>query len=288
MPELPEVETIKRGLSAIIIGQTIDTVEVFNPKSFQDFKLNTSLILGSKVINIDRTGKLLIISLSTGFSLVFHLKMTGQVVFRPTHSKEEGFGGGHPTKSLTSRLPDKSTRVIFKLGSGYLFFNDQRKFGWIKIVETGYHKRLINKMGPDVLDINTDQFISLIKLRHKSKVKPTLLDQSFVAGIGNIYADESLNVAHIHPSSKIGDILDDQLVNLYNSIQMILLDSIKLGGSSSRNYVDSNGNAGSYLDRARVYGRAGGACRDCGSEIIKLKVAGRGTYICGDCQKGHA
>lgn len=284
MPELPEVETIKRGLSNIIINQKIIGVDLLWLGSFQDFEANKQKIINSKIIAINRTGKLLSIDLSSGLSLVFHLKMTGQIVFRPMGNSSVGFGGGHPTKSLSSKLPDKSTRAIVRLSLGELFFNDQRKFGWIKVVETGYHEGLIKKMGPDILNVNRNQFIELIKSRPKSKLKSILLDQSFVSGIGNIYADESLNAAHLHPSTRVDELSVDQLSMLHSRIQSILRSSIELGGSSSKNYVNSKGEKGEYLDQARVYGRVGKDCKDCGSEIIKLKLAGRGTHICPTCQ----
>jgi formamidopyrimidine-DNA glycosylase len=285
MPELPEVETIRRGLSTRITNHKILAVDILWEKSFADFEENESKIIGAKITGIDRTGKLLVLNLSSGTSLVFHLKMTGQVVFQPNDESEQGFGGGHPSESLNSSLPDKSTRVIIKLNSGNLFFNDQRKFGWIKIVKTGDHQTLIKNMGPDVLDLNQEQFLKLIKLKPKSKLKALLLDQSFVAGIGNIYADEALNAAHLHPDSRVEDLTGEQLKNLYEHIKNILSSSIKLGGSSSKNYVDSSGRKGKYLDGARVYGREDRGCKDCGSKIIKLKVAGRGTHICENCQK---
>lgn len=287
MPELPEVETVKRGLSRLIVNKTITKVKSNNFKSLPiDEAALNKIIIGSKILSVDRKGKMIIIDLSSGFSLVVHLKMTGQLIYRG----HENWGAGHPSDSLVGSLPDKHTRVILTFDdNSKLFFNDLRKFGWIKAHETNNLNKLesIRKLGPDPTDSNfsNDEFLSRLKKRKNSKIKVVLLDQTIISGVGNIYADESLFASKIHPESLTGDVSDDQLLNLKNEIQKILKLSIKLGGSTSKNYLNAEGKKGNYLEFAKVYGRSSKPCLNCTSEIIKIKVAGRGTHLCLNCQK---
>lgn len=287
MPELPEVETVKRGLQRLLPNRCIKQVDISWNKSFvvnsKDLKNN---ILGSKVTKVTRRGKLLIIELDSKHSLLIHLKMTGQLVFRG----EDNFGAGHPTDSLVGELPDKSTRVVFVFDDGSrLFFNDQRKFGWIKLLLTANVNSFdfIKRLGPEPLGnkITSSLFIEQLNKRQNSGVKSVLLDQSIVAGIGNIYADEALFLSGIHPSLRIRDIATSKKIELFNAIQEVLQLSIDNGGSSDRNYVDAHGNKGSYLGFAKVFRREGLPCPKCGTTIIKLRVAGRGTHICPHEQK---
>ncbi len=285
MPELPEVEIIKRGLGLSVRGSVVESVEVLNQNSFLLPEKDKNNVVGSTINVISRTGKMLIISLSSGYSLVFHLKMTGQVVYR---ADNESFAGGHPNSSMLGDLPDKSTRVIIKLkGGGTIFFNDQRKFGWIKMVKAGKHHGLIKNLGPDINsnDINFTTFKKRMVLKGKSKIKQVLLDQSVFAGLGNIYVDETLFLAGIHPESVIGKIPEFKLSLIFKYANQVLAESIEMGGSSSRNYINSNGGKGNYLDIARVYGRKDDYCEKCGGLITKIKVAGRGTHICLSCQR---
>lgn len=285
MPELPEVEIIKRGLDLSVRGSVVESVEVLNQKSFVLTEKDKKNVVGSTIDAISRTGKMLIISLGSGYSLVFHLKMTGQVVYRADH---KSFAGGHPNSSMVGDLPDKSTRVIIKLkGGGTIFFNDQRKFGWIKMVKTGEHHGLIKNLGPDINanDVDFTTFKNRISRKGKSKIKQVLLDQSVFAGLGNIYVDETLFLAGVHPESIIGKIPEDKLSLIFEYANQVLAESIEMGGSSSRNYVNSNGGKGNYLDIARVYGRKDDYCKKCGEVITKIKVAGRGTHICLNCQE---
>ena len=287
MPELPEVETVKRGLQRLLPNRCIKEVDISWNKSFvvnsKDLKNN---ILGSKVTKVTRRGKVLIIELDSRHSLLIHLKMTGQLVFRG----EDNFGAGHPTDSLVGELPDKSTRVVFVFDDGSrLFFNDQRKFGWIKLLLTANVDsfNFIKRLGPEPLGdkITSSLFIEQFNKRQNSGVKSVLLDQSIVAGIGNIYADEALFLSGIHPSLRIRDIATPKKIELFNAIREVLQLSIDNGGSSDRNYVDAHGNKGSYLGFAKVFRREGLPCPKCGTTIIKIRVAGRGTHICPHEQK---
>jgi len=287
MPELPEVETVRIGLSRLLPGKVIKDVSFDTPKSFpnspQDVK---QFLLGAKVIVVKRRAKVLLIELSSKYSLVTHLKMTGQLVYR---GKNERFGAGHPNESLIGELPDKSTRVTLDFGEAKLFFNDQRKFGWMKLIPTAEVPTIdfMKKLGPEPLEASftAKAFAERLKRRPNTSVKAALLDQSVIAGVGNIYADESLWGAKIHPSTLVKNLTGPKLAKLFEELQYVLKLSIKKGGSTDRNYVNAEGKKGSYMSFARVFRREGKPCPRCGTVIIKTRVAGRGTHLCPHCQK---
>lgn len=288
MPELPEVETVKTGLQKLLPGRLVVAVDFNWPKSFPNSPDDVkAFLINSRIKEVKRRAKVLIIDLDNGYSLVTHLKMTGQLVFR---SQTEKFGAGHPNDSLIGHLPDKSTRVtmIFNDGSK-LFFNDQRKFGWMRLLPTIEIENLdfFKKVGPEPLstDFNWQIMQSRMMRRHRSNIKAVLLDQTVLAGVGNIYADESLWGAKIHPLTAVADMKPAQFKKLYEELIFVLKLAIEKGGSTDRNYVNAEGRRGSYMDFARVFRREGEPCPRCGSEIIKTRVAGRGTHICPRCQK---
>lgn len=335
MPELPEVETVRRGLNSLIIGRKIKTITNDNPKSFPNTEVDvSSFAIGASVVNVRRRAKVLMIDLLSSYTFVIHLKMTGQLVFvgestetgraailssgaalrvtesqpvalgsplagtspsykvaaRPdSDSPEVRFGAGHPSDSLVGNLPDKSTRVVITFEDGSrLFFNDQRKFGWMRLMPTLEVENIdfMKKVGPEPLedDFTAEQFAERFKRRPRTNIKAALLDQTVVAGAGNIYADESLWGAKIHPQTLVGDVPESKLHILYRELRAVLTLAIDKGGSTNRNYVNAEGKKGSYMDFARVFRREGQACPRCGEVIIKLKVAGRGTHICPRCQ----
>ena len=287
MPELPEVETVKRGLKKLIVGCKITAVKSDNPKSFPNPNNDvTAFLIDSTIIDVRRRAKVLMIDLSTDYTLVIHLKMTGQLVFVDNSSR---FGAGHPNDSLVGNLPDKSTRVIITFeDESHLFFNDQRKFGWVRLIPTAEVPSLsfMQKVGPEPLeaDFTAEQFIARFKKRPRTSIKAAILDQSVIAGVGNIYADESLWGAKIHPARKVESVTDAELTELYSEVRLVMNLSIEKGGSTNRNYVNAEGKKGSYMDFARVFRREGLQCPRCGDEIIKIRVAGRGTHICPTCQ----
>ena len=288
MPELPEVETIKRGLNILIIDRKIVVTKSDNPKSFPNSQNDVDVFLiDSYIKSVRRRAKVLMIDLSTDYTLVIHLKMTGQLVFVDSSFR---FGAGHPNDSLIGSLPDKSTRITigFKDGSK-LYFNDQRKFGWVKLMPTAEVSNLdfMKKVGPEPLEDNftLEEFITRFKRRSRTNIKAALLDQTVIAGVGNIYADESLWGAKIHPKRLVGSLSDDEFKNLYTQVRFVMNLSIEKGGSTNRNYVNAEGKKGSYMDYANVFRREGLACPRCGTQIVKFKVAGRGTHICPFCQQ---
>jgi len=288
MPELPEVETVRRGLHSLIISKVIKSETHDTPKGFPNTPGDVrAFLIGAKIIDVRRRAKVLLIDLSTKYTLVIHLKMTGQMVFRG----EQVFGAGHPNDSLIGNLPDKSTRVeiTFKDNSK-LFFNDQRKFGWMRLLPTVEVPNIdfMKKVGPEPLeDAFTPQiFIDRIRKRANTTIKAAILDQTVLAGIGNIYADEGLWGAKIHPAERVRDVSDARLKKLYTELRFVLNLSIEKGGSTDRNYVNAQGKRGSYIDFARVFRREGKDCpRHPGVSVIKTKVAGRGTHTCPVCQK---
>lgn len=286
MPELPEVETVRRGLDRILVGKQILSVDVLNDKTLQFARtdLNT-FVIGAKVVAIRRRAKMLIIDLDSDYSLLIHLKMTGQMVWRGA----ESWAAGHPNDSMIGDLPDRTTRIIFNFDDGQLFFNDQRKFGWIRLYPTNTlgDTSELAKLGPEPL--TSDPAISFLRRARchpRTSIKAAILNQQVIVGVGNIYADESLWLAKIHPQTKVEELSDGELLHLLECIQKSLQAGLNSGGSTMRNYVRVDGTRGNYLDKfAHVYGREGKPCDRCGHEIIKIKVAGRGTHICPNCQK---
>ena len=286
MPELPEVETVRRGLERLIVGRTIAHAHTDNPKSFPNSLDEVgAFTIGATVVGIRRRAKVLLIDLDSGHTLVTHLKMTGQLVYRG----EEQFGAGHPNDSLVGELPDRSTRVTLDFADGSrLFFNDQRKFGWMKLYPSLEVSEIdfMKKVGPEPLedDLTNPQFVARLRRRNGTTIKAALLDQTVVAGIGNIYADETLWAARIHPMRRVASLTDAQLASLLPEIRRIMRLAIEKGGSTDKNYVSAEGKRGSYLDFAKVFRRQGQPCERCGNQIVKLRVAGRGTHVCPVCQ----
>jgi formamidopyrimidine-DNA glycosylase len=287
MPELPEVETVCRGLNKLIIGKTIGAVFADNPKSFPVPSASLKQdILGFKVLKVSRRAKIILVDLSSGCTLMAHLKMTGQMVYRGGYN----WGGGHPSDSLVGGLPDKTTRIIFEFSDGTkLFFNDQRKFGWVKLFNTKQVDSLPNiaKLGPEPLSpmFTSQVFTTNLAKRKGSGVKAVLLDQTIISGIGNIYADEVLFNSHIHPETRVANLTATNKATLRQEIIKVLNLSLSKGGSTSKNYVNAEGKKGNYLDFANVYARQGQPCKTCQTPISKIRVASRGTHVCLNCQK---
>jgi len=287
MPELPEVETVRIGLVRLLPGLEIAAVDFDWPKGFPNAKADVSqFVIGAKVVTVERRAKVLLIELSSKYSLVIHLKMTGQLVFRGT---KDQFGAGHPNESLIGELPDKSTRVAFTFTDGSkLFFNDQRKFGWVRLIPTVEVMNLdfFQKVGPEPLsaEFTWEVFRDRCMRRKNSNIKAVLLDQTVLAGVGNIYADESLWGAKIHPLTLTKNLSDEQFKTLYEELIFVLKLAIEKGGSTDKNYVNAEGKKGSYMSFARVFRREGQDCPRCGTIIEKLRVAGRGTHVCPHCQ----
>lgn len=288
MPELPEVETVRVGLQKLIIGKEIVAVSSDWPKGFPNAQADVDkFLIGAKVVIVARRAKVLLVGLSSKYSLVIHLKMTGQLVFQ---GKGVHFGAGHPSDSLVGELPDRSTRVIIDFTDGSrLFFNDQRKFGWMRLMPSEELATLdfFKKVGPEPLGdgFTWAEMKARLERRRNTNIKAALLDQTVIAGVGNIYADESLWGAKIHPATMVRELSDKQIKDLHESLRDILRLAIEKGGSTDKHYVNAEGKKGSYLSFARVFRREGQPCPRCGTTIEKTRVAGRGTHFCPVCQK---
>lgn len=287
MPELPEVETVRRGLSRLVVGKRVQAVSHDTDKSFPNPKHDVAqFLLGATITEVRRRAKVLLIDLTGDYTLVIHLKMTGQLVYRGS----EVFGAGHPNGSLIGELPDRSTRVIITFDDGsHLYFNDQRKFGWVKLYPSVEVPNIdfMKRVGPEPLEdeFTAADFIPRIRRRNGTTIKAAILDQTVLAGVGNIYADEALWGALIHPATRVRDVTDQQLTSLLGEIKYVMNLSIEKGGSTDKNYVNAEGKRGSYIDFARVFRREGEACPRHPDVIVeKTRVAGRGTHICPVCQ----
>ena len=283
MPELPEVETIRRGLFKCIRGLKISEVKVFCEKSFLG---PVETVLGAKVCDLRRFGKALIIDLDNGVSIICHLRMTGQMIYRG----KQAFAGGHPSENFVEQLPNKQTRVEIEFEDGSkLFFNDQRKFGFMKPVPTDevLSDKFIASLAPEPWQMTGEELFARLERHKNAPVKAVILDQKVIAGLGNIYADEALYFAKIHPARKAGTVSLEEAKTLILGAREVMERSLEAGGSTMATYVKADGTRGNYLDLfAKVFGREGLPCERCGTEIIKIRVAGRGTHICPVCQGG--
>lgn len=292
MPELPEVETIRRDLETGVLGKKIKAVEVLASKSVSPKPREfVSALLGQSFRDIDRIGKLMIFRLSDKkHFLLVHLKMTGQLIYS-FHDKL--LAGGHSLKAeslpgyVGGELPNRSTRVWFSFADGSrLFFNDQRRFGYLKLVDSKELESIKQKYGIEPLtpDFTEKNFFLAIQGRTKN-IKALLLDQTLISGLGNIYADEALFAAGIRPSRRASDLTKAETARLYGVIEGLIRQAIKHRGTTFNNYVDAQGKKGNFVKKLQVYGRSKQECLKCGGIIKKIKVAGRGTHFCPNCQK---
>jgi formamidopyrimidine-DNA glycosylase len=271
MPELPEVETIVRGLNKSILNKEISLVEIHYPNIINGSETKFIKALLNKSFNqISRHGKYIFFKTEAGHEITLHLRMTGQVFIVPINNKT-----------------DKHTHleIFFKNLKSKLIYRDIRKFGRFEYL-TNTTKNLYikqKKLAPDALQISYNQFISNLKSKNKN-IKACLLDQSIICGLGNIYVDEALNQSQISPNSK-PNIPENKAKELLMKINSILKNSIAAGGTSFSDYIDSTGKKGSYLKQLKAYLQTGKKCQNCKGIITKDKIAGRGSYHCTSCQK---
>lgn len=283
MPELPEVETIKRGLATELVGQTLHSVDVRVQKLFVGFP---EMVIGQRVLELDRRAKLLIIHFEKSL-LVIHLKMTGQLIYVPNKS-QNWVVGGHPDKAYLADLPHKYSHIIFTFEHGTLYFNDLRKFGWVKALSSPEELApLVADLGPEYLwqEYTREYLAQKLARRGSITIKQALLDQTLVAGVGNIYADETLFLSGIHPRRKVNTLTDKEVQRIYENIPNVFEMSLSHGGTSSQHYRKHDGSKGTYLDFANVYKREGQPCKTCGTPIERVKIAGRSSHFCPHCQK---
>lgn len=288
MPEMPEVETLRRGLEASVRGARIEAVKVLWPPFVNASRpLLDAVVAGHRIGAIRRRGKALIFDLDHDWHLLVHLKMTGQVVVR-RHGQPVVFGG-HPTANIVGPMPNTWTRAVFTLSAGrMLYINDQRKFARVRVVttETLAADPFFLHMGPEALGPGFTLAVFRQRLaRYRSApIKAALLDQATVAGIGNIYADECLHLARIHPRQPTASVTAAALRRLHRAIRVILRDAVAHCGTSFPAFIRDGRHHDTWLDRARLFGREGQPCRVCGTPIERTRVAGRGTNFCPHCQ----
>lgn len=260
MPELPEVETIRRQLDRVLPGQRI--------KQVVGLQVEYLKVKGKKIVAVKRKAKMIWIDLEGDINLLIHLKMTGQLIY--------------------NGKPNKHTRAVFELTHGRLIFNDLRKFGWIKLLPNSKLQQLIANLPPDVVDKEfTPKYLDKILKSSRRAVKLVLMDQTKLGGVGNIYANDALYCARINPGASARKIRPLQVRNLWKCVKQVINKGIKYGGStaSDENYVNAYGKRGRYQTKFLVYEQQGKQCRRCGAVIKKIKLGGRGTYFCPNCQK---
>jgi formamidopyrimidine-DNA glycosylase len=289
MPELPEVETIRRTLQKAIVGKKIKDVEIRLPKVFHGDK---GEILGKTIEGIERRGKILIIRLSGDKTLLIHFKLTGQLVFveHGAWNMEHRITLRHPIPFAGTELPAKTTHVIFEIDGGRLFYNDLRQFGWIKVADRGegLAVRELEKLGPEPFSQEFNKkYLEEIFAKTSKPIKLVLMDQEKIAGIGNIYANEALFEAGIDPRKPAKQLDNKAIEQLRQSILQVLEDGLKYGGSSAADeaYIKPTGEPGSYQEHFRVYQQEGQKCPKCGTVIKRIDLGGRGTFFCPRCQK---
>lgn len=279
MPELPEVETIKRKLKPNLVGKIISEVKILSQKNFAG---NKQEVIGKKIISVDRYGKVLVIKLINNKYLNFHLKLSGQILFSKNANKAIfkniiPFTGGN-------KMPANTTRVIIEFtdGSG-IFFNDLRKFGWMKISD-----QPLKPKGVDVLDKRfTPKFLTDLTDSTKRPIKPVLMDQDLITGIGNIYANDSLFLARIHPQRLSNSLTEKEIKLLYKTIKQTINEGIKDLGSSGADeaFILPDGSRGGHQRNFLVYQREDEPCLNCKTIIKRVKHNGRSSFFCPTCQK---
>jgi formamidopyrimidine-DNA glycosylase len=277
VPELPEVETIRRQLDTHLVGRSVSSAETRWHKSLTGRGIEPTAMLQRPVVRVWRRGKVLGIDADGGVSVLVHLRMTGQLLIESV------------TADGPSPRDTPATRVVLDLDDGSrLFFNDQRKFGRMVVLPTTDVPAdpLLARMGPEPLEVGFDADVLSAGLRRHPglQLKAALLDQGVVAGIGNIYADEALWQAGLHPERRCGAVRRPGFEALQVGIVTVLSEGVARGGSTLRDYVDAKGDRGGYLEVANVYGRTGQPCPRCGTSVIKTRVVGRGTHLCPSCQ----
>ena len=281
MPELPEVETIKLQLNSILPGLVIKEIEILSPKSFGGEKKE---IVGKKITGIQRFGKMLVIGLDNGLSLGIHLKMTGRLIYRG-NKQPKNLQIGDPK---IQKLPSKHTRVVIHFTNGdRLYFNDLRKFGWMRVLDSIKREALSGKLGiePFTKNYTLENFQKVLG-KSKKPIKLLLMDQEKIAGVGNIYANEALFCTRISPKTPANQLKSDQVKKLFDCISRVLKNGIKWRGASDDAYLDAFGQKGEVQKHFLVYDQKGKSCsNECGGKIEKIMLSGRGTYFCQICQK---
>ena len=289
MPELPEVSTIVEQLKKELVGKTITGMEIRLARIWQGSR---DQVLGAKITDVKRRAKMIIIKLNNGKNLVVHLKMTGQLVY----SDQENIATfPNPIPFAGTTLPGKTTHIIFHLSHGTLFYNDMRQFGWVHVYNNEeLREKIDGELGPEPFDFAqgkptdfTPEYLAKICSNWGRPIKLLLLEQSKIAGIGNIYANEALWSAGISPMKRGREVPEEKIKDLYKAIREVLELGLKYHGSSAGDeaYVDAYGHGGQMQNHTVVYQKAGSECPRCHHKIVRSTIGGRGTFFCPKCQK---
>jgi formamidopyrimidine-DNA glycosylase len=282
MPELPEVETMRLQLKKYLTGHKIVSVEVKNRKTFQG---DEKSIIGGKVTGTRRFGKVSVIDLDNGYSILTHVKLTGQYIYRGPNLKNPG----ELSSKVIGGIPGPHTLVIFNLDrGGELYYNDVRRFGWIRIEKTEdvEREKFIVKLGPEPFKDLTLEIFKSILLKSGRPIKIVLMDQEKMGGVGNIYANDALWMAKINPKMPAKDINPAEAKTLYDAVLNVLKAGLRYGGASELAFVTPDGAEGEYQKHTLAYGREGEPCERCHRATFKkFFLGGRGTYFCPVCQK---
>lgn len=285
MPELPEVETIKLQLEKYIVGSKIQNIEVRNKK----YEIDPKHVINQKIIGVRRFAKQLSIDLDNNYSIMIHVKMTGQLIYEGKKLQKSKTQKMSP--KVTGGLGGKHTHVIFHLDDGDLYYNDVRQFGWIKIIKK--EELTNNKFAPEPFGFAqgkppklTLEYFSNLLSKSKRNIKVLLMDQTKIGGIGNIYANDALWLSKISPKCASNSLTNQESKLLYEAIHTVLKAGLKYGGSSESSFVTPDGGEGEYQNHTLVYGHQGEICSNCKKDKIqKFFLGGRGTYWCPTCQK---
>jgi len=286
MPELPEVEMVRRQLASKIIHKKISDVQVLDWKSVDHNKDFQQTVIGSEIINIDRVGKYLFLSLNKeDLYVIGHLKMTGRMIYQAADDDTQ-YGGGHSLSGDLLNQPHKHTRIIYTFVDGsHLYFNDMRKFGYMKLAKESEVMDQKAALGPEPGSKEYSvTYLSELMSDRKTTVKAALLNQRDIAGLGNIYVDEACWRAEIRPQRIAGKLSDNDIDKLHTATCSILQDAVMYGGTTFRDYTDTDGQQGNFSDELKVFARQEKKCPRCGEVIKKDRVAGRGTHFCPGCQ----
>ena len=279
MPELPEVETIRRDLSRLIVGKKILEITTDSPKQVKpSLTVVEKAVVGATIKKIERRAKLLQIFLSNNQILAIHLKLTGRLLVRKKGATKDDW------QHIVIRLKDQGSSS--KKSELELRFCDLRKFGWIRLVNSNQLLVISNELGIEPLtpEFTLKNFIQILQSSSRP-VKLVLMDQKKIAGVGNIYANDALFLAKIDPRRPAKKITEKEAEKLLKAIETVLQAGIKYRGASDQYYLDALGRKGAYQEHFLTYGRDGKKCLDCGGEIKRLKIGGRGTFFCPKCQK---
>lgn len=288
MPELPEIETIRNGLRRFVLNQTISSLDL-RDKKLPVKASDLNKIKGDRFSDVLRLGKLLIFTFQkSDKKLLIHLKMTGQLVFL---GEKTLIAGGHSEKNSKNLQAENLRHIRFQIvfSNNYkLVLNDTRRFAYVRLVGENDFLEVKKRFGLEPLsdkEFNYSSFLKLIEKRPRKNIKAFLLDQSLIAGIGNIYADETLFSSKVSPQRSVASLNNIEKKKIFENIRRILKLAVSKRGTTFSDYVDAEGKSGGFLKLLKVYGKNGQKCPNCPGKIVKIKVAGRGTHYCPKCQR---